>query len=58
MKRKFICLLLSNNNSFLDGKKVENAHQLWEYWQIFHNNFKLPYKKMVSLMAARMFTLL
>ena len=54
----FIVLYLFGNNKFVDGKKVEYAHQWGKFWQNVHNNFKLPFKQMVTQHAARMMSLI
>ena len=47
-KQIFISLFLYNVNKFIDGKKVEWAHQIGKNWQTSHNNFKQLYKLLVS----------
>lgn len=48
LKQMFISLYLYNNNKFIDGKKVEWAHQIGKVLQTRHNNFKNVYKTSAS----------
>ena len=43
---------------YIAGKKVEIAHLWGKIWQLRHNNFKSPFKEMVSIHASRMLSLL
>lgn len=47
-KQFWLTMKLYNNNSFVDGKKVEQAHQIGKDLQTKHNNFKQEWKQMVS----------
>lgn len=58
LKQTFPCLYLFGNNKFIDGKKVEMAHLWGKMWQVKHNNFRLPFKTMVTKHASRMLSLI
>lgn len=58
LKQMFPCLYLFGNNKFIDGKKVEIAHLWGKLWQTRHNNFKSPFKEMVTKHACRMLSLI
>lgn len=47
-KQFWLTLKLFNNNTFVDGKKVEQAHQMGKDFQQNHNVFKESFKSMVS----------
>ena len=47
-KQIFLTMKLYNNNTFVDGKKVEYAHQLGKGLQTKHSNWKQQYKDNVS----------
>jgi hypothetical protein len=48
LKQMFISLKLFGKNVFIDGKKVEKAHQIGKDIQNNHNNFRYKYKEIVS----------
>ena len=54
----FVSLLLYISNKFIDGKKVESAHQISKNQQTRHNNHRMLFKRLASTSCFRRLSLL